>query len=61
MTLNRRLVGNTATWTGQVTIPAADGELRLLMVEDERLYADGMAEQAEATISRIVYAVSVTV
>ncbi len=56
--LTRSVSGTTATWAGRVAVPAVDGELRLLIVEVERLYADG---EPEAITSRIVYAAAVPV
>ena len=51
MTLTRSVVGTAATWTGQVTVPADDGELRLLVVEEERLFADSPDNGAEVVTS----------
>lgn len=58
VTLTRSVIGTTASWTGQVTVPADGGEQRLLIVEEERLYADG---EPETISSRVVYAVAVPV
>lgn len=58
VTLTRSVIGTTAGWTGQVTVPADGGEQRLLIVEEERLYADG---EPETISSRVVYAVAVPV
>ena len=60
VTLARRVVGTAATWTGQVTVPADGGELRLLIVEEERLFADAPGG-TETVTSRIVYATAVPV
>ncbi len=59
MTLTRTVIGTTATWTGQVTVPADDGELRLLVVEEERLFADDGPLGPEAITSRVAYAAAV--
>jgi hypothetical protein len=61
VTLTRSVVGTAATWTGRVSVPAGGGELRLLIVEEERLYADGVAGGSETVTSRIVYAAAVPV
>ena len=58
--LTRSVVGTAATWTGQITVPADDGELRLLVVEEERLFADTPAG-TETITSRVVYATAVPV
>ncbi|HET7474946.1 MAG TPA: hypothetical protein VFJ97_02860 [Dermatophilaceae bacterium] len=59
VTLTRTVAGAVATWTGQVRLPA-DGEaveqLRLLVVEEERLLADGATPGAERVVPRVVYA-----
>lgn len=58
--LTRSVTGSAATWTGQVRVPADDGtERRLLLVEEERLFADGAPGGPEAVTSRIVYAAAV--
>ena len=61
VTLSRSVIGSVATWTGQVSVPAGDAEQRLLIVEEERLYADGPAPGSEAVTSRVVYAATVPV
>lgn len=61
VSLARSVIGTAATWTGQVTVPADGGELRLLIVEEERLYADGVSGDSESITSRIVYAAAVQV
>jgi hypothetical protein len=61
VTLTRGVAGTTATWTGQVTVPADGGELRLLVVEEERLFADDAVTGQEAVTSRVVYAATVPV
>lgn len=59
VTLTRSVIGTAATWTGQVNVPAEGGELRLLIVEEERLFADGEPGGLEAITSRVVYAAAV--
>jgi hypothetical protein len=59
--LAHSVVGTAATWTGSLTVPAADAEQRLLVVEEERLYADGAAPGSEVVTSRVVYAAAVPV
>lgn len=54
------MVGTAATWTGRLTVPADDADLRLL-VEEERLFADGAEPGSEVITSRVVYAAVVPV
>ncbi|MDT5078617.1 MAG: hypothetical protein QOJ80_3254, partial [Mycobacterium sp.] len=61
VTLARSVVGTAATWTGQVTVPADGGDRRLLILEEERLFADGVPGGTEAITSRVVYAITVPV
>lgn len=56
VTLPRILVGTTATWTGRLSVPADDGDLRVLVTEQERLFADGTSPDTEQIIQRVVYA-----
>ena len=59
--LTRSVVGTAATWTGRITVPAEDADLRLLVVEEERLFADGPEPGSEVITSRVVYAAAVAV
>lgn len=54
-TLARSVSGTTATWTGQITVPANGGQQRLLIIEEEMLYADA-PDGTETVTSRVVYA-----
>ena len=55
-TLRRSLAGGIATWAGELTTPADGGELRVLLTERERLFADGVAPGTQQIIDRVVYA-----
>jgi hypothetical protein len=61
VTLTRGVAGTTATWSGWVSVPADGGELGLLVVEEERLFAEDVVTGREAVTSRVVCAVAVPV
>lgn len=59
VTLTRSVTGTAATWTGDVSVPDGGGELRLLVVEEERLFTDGTPAATETLTSRVVFASAV--
>jgi hypothetical protein len=61
VTLTRSVIGTAGTWTGQITVPKDGGELRILVVEEERLFTDGVPVGQEAVTSRVVYATAVPI
>jgi len=56
VTLNRALAGGVGTWAGQLSTPAGGGELRVLVTERERLFADGVPPATQQILDRVVYA-----